>query len=272
MSDFFHHLDLTVSDPAKSRPLYELFLGHCGFTLKSAGEDVGRVRARRQALSVHHTPEGEGAQRGAQARPLFARAASPRAAREVARGCRCALQEAEEVRRDILDAPRGVCRLRQGLLRRVLRRSGRDQAGIRLHAGRPPRCAYDARARTSPRSDHFRSGEVAAAVRARPRPHGLCRGRAKPTPTGMPNGTCRATASCRSASCPPRRQTRSAGMTAIHQACTTPRGRAPTARDVDALYDKLKAFGATILDPPAEYPQYNGGRAITPCSSPTRMG
>jgi glyoxylase I family protein len=37
MSDFFHHLDLTVSDPAKSRPLYELFLGHCGFTLKNAG-------------------------------------------------------------------------------------------------------------------------------------------------------------------------------------------------------------------------------------------
>jgi len=39
MSDFFHHLDLTVSDPAKSRPLYELFLGHCGFTLKNAGDD-----------------------------------------------------------------------------------------------------------------------------------------------------------------------------------------------------------------------------------------
>jgi catechol 2,3-dioxygenase-like lactoylglutathione lyase family enzyme len=35
----FHHLDLTVSDPVKSRPLYELFLGHCGFTLKSAGEE-----------------------------------------------------------------------------------------------------------------------------------------------------------------------------------------------------------------------------------------
>lgn len=34
----FHHLDITVSDPVKSRPLYELFLGHCGFTLKSAGE------------------------------------------------------------------------------------------------------------------------------------------------------------------------------------------------------------------------------------------
>ena len=39
MSDFFHHLDLSVIDPMKSRPLYELFLGHCGFTLKSAGED-----------------------------------------------------------------------------------------------------------------------------------------------------------------------------------------------------------------------------------------
>jgi catechol 2,3-dioxygenase-like lactoylglutathione lyase family enzyme len=39
MSNFFHHLDLTVSDPVASRPLYELFLGHCGFTLKSAGAD-----------------------------------------------------------------------------------------------------------------------------------------------------------------------------------------------------------------------------------------
>lgn len=39
MSDFFHHLDLTVTDPATSRPLYELFLGHCGFTLKSAGAE-----------------------------------------------------------------------------------------------------------------------------------------------------------------------------------------------------------------------------------------
>jgi catechol 2,3-dioxygenase-like lactoylglutathione lyase family enzyme len=39
MTDFFHHLDLSVIDPVKSLPLYELFLGHCGFTLKSAGED-----------------------------------------------------------------------------------------------------------------------------------------------------------------------------------------------------------------------------------------
>ena len=30
--------------------------------------------------------------------------------------------------------------------------------------------------------------------------------------------------------------------------------------DVDALYAKLAAFGATILDPPADYPQYNQGR------------
>lgn len=39
MGAFFHHLDLTVADPVASRPLYELFLGHCGFTLKSAGDD-----------------------------------------------------------------------------------------------------------------------------------------------------------------------------------------------------------------------------------------
>jgi catechol 2,3-dioxygenase-like lactoylglutathione lyase family enzyme len=30
--------------------------------------------------------------------------------------------------------------------------------------------------------------------------------------------------------------------------------------DVDALHAKLLAHGATILDPPADYPQYNGGR------------
>lgn len=39
MSDFLHHIDLTVSNPVKARPLYELFLRHCGFTLKSAGDD-----------------------------------------------------------------------------------------------------------------------------------------------------------------------------------------------------------------------------------------
>jgi glyoxylase I family protein len=31
----------------------------------------------------------------------------------------------------------------------------------------------------------------------------------------------------------------------------------PTREDVDALFAKLQAFGATILDPPADYPQYN---------------
>jgi glyoxylase I family protein len=36
---------------------------------------------------------------------------------------------------------------------------------------------------------------------------------------------------------------------------------AATSRDdVDALHEKLVAFGATILDPPADYPRYNGGR------------
>ncbi len=39
MTNIFHHLDLTVADPVASRPLYELFLGHAGFTLKSAGDD-----------------------------------------------------------------------------------------------------------------------------------------------------------------------------------------------------------------------------------------
>lgn len=30
--------------------------------------------------------------------------------------------------------------------------------------------------------------------------------------------------------------------------------------DVDALFGKLTDFGAIILDPPADYPQYNGGK------------
>ena len=38
MSNFFHQLDLTVSNPVVSRSLYEMFLGHCSFTLKSAGD------------------------------------------------------------------------------------------------------------------------------------------------------------------------------------------------------------------------------------------
>jgi catechol 2,3-dioxygenase-like lactoylglutathione lyase family enzyme len=33
-----------------------------------------------------------------------------------------------------------------------------------------------------------------------------------------------------------------------------------TREDVDALHEKLKAVGADILDPPADYPQYNQGR------------
>lgn len=39
MRDFLHHIDITVTDPPASQPLYELFLGHCGFTLKGSGED-----------------------------------------------------------------------------------------------------------------------------------------------------------------------------------------------------------------------------------------
>jgi predicted enzyme related to lactoylglutathione lyase len=30
-------------------------------------------------------------------------------------------------------------------------------------------------------------------------------------------------------------------------------------QDVDALYRKLKKFGAEILDPPADYPDYGSG-------------
>ncbi len=35
--------------------------------------------------------------------------------------------------------------------------------------------------------------------------------------------------------------------------------RAKSRTDVDALYRKLKKFGAEILDPPAEYPEYGKG-------------
>lgn len=35
---------------------------------------------------------------------------------------------------------------------------------------------------------------------------------------------------------------------------------ADTRADVDALHAKLKAMGADVLDAPADYPQYNGGR------------
>ncbi len=34
----------------------------------------------------------------------------------------------------------------------------------------------------------------------------------------------------------------------------------PTREDVDALFEKLQKFGATILDPPADYPEYNQGK------------
>jgi len=36
--------------------------------------------------------------------------------------------------------------------------------------------------------------------------------------------------------------------------------RSPTRADVDVLHRKLVAYGAPILDPPADYPRYNGGR------------
>lgn len=66
MSNFFHHLDLTVSDPVTSRPLYELFLGHCGFTLKSAGDDwagFGLGDKRYPCITLLKA-RGENAQRG----------------------------------------------------------------------------------------------------------------------------------------------------------------------------------------------------------------
>lgn len=39
MSDFFHHMDLTVTDTEAARPLYDLFLTHAGFTAKGHGDD-----------------------------------------------------------------------------------------------------------------------------------------------------------------------------------------------------------------------------------------
>ncbi len=36
--------------------------------------------------------------------------------------------------------------------------------------------------------------------------------------------------------------------------------RAASRADVDRMHDRLLAIGATILDPPADYPRYNRGR------------
>lgn len=65
MSNFFHHIDLTVSDPVAARPLYELFLGHCGFTLKSAGDDwagFGYANKRYPSIAILKA-KGRGATR-----------------------------------------------------------------------------------------------------------------------------------------------------------------------------------------------------------------
>lgn len=65
MDNFLHHLDLTVSDPVASRPLYELFLTHAGFTLKSAGETwagYGLPGKRYPSIAILKA-EGEGANR-----------------------------------------------------------------------------------------------------------------------------------------------------------------------------------------------------------------
>lgn len=37
MQGFVHHIDLTVSDPERARPLYDLFLSHAGFASKGHG-------------------------------------------------------------------------------------------------------------------------------------------------------------------------------------------------------------------------------------------
>ncbi len=42
----------------------------------------------------------------------------------------------------------------------------------------------------------------------------------------------------------------------LHHAAWT----SPTREDVDALFAKLQTFGATILDPPKDYPEYNQGK------------
>jgi glyoxylase I family protein len=39
MRNFLHHIDLTVTDPTRARPLYDLVLTHAGFASKGHGED-----------------------------------------------------------------------------------------------------------------------------------------------------------------------------------------------------------------------------------------
>ena len=51
-----------------------------------------------------------------------------------------------------------------------------------------------------------------------------------------------------------------ARITDIHPACTTLLGGPRSRADVDALHQRLLEIGATVLDAPADYPQYNKGR------------
>jgi len=65
MRILLHHLDLIASDPVASRSLYEPFLGHCGFTLKSAGftwAGFGLGHARYPCITIMKA-KGDGATR-----------------------------------------------------------------------------------------------------------------------------------------------------------------------------------------------------------------
>jgi catechol 2,3-dioxygenase-like lactoylglutathione lyase family enzyme len=42
--------------------------------------------------------------------------------------------------------------------------------------------------------------------------------------------------------------------------------------EVDRMHERLTQIGATILDPPADYPQYNKGRGYYRSFSPIRTG
>jgi hypothetical protein len=118
MSPLLHHLDLTVSDPIKSRPLYELFLGHCGFTLKSAGETWAGFGLDDKRYPCVTILKAKGP--CPQARPLFARSASPSPARKEPRRCRRSLSQTEKVRRPHPRPTHRVRRVWQGLLRGLL--------------------------------------------------------------------------------------------------------------------------------------------------------
>jgi catechol 2,3-dioxygenase-like lactoylglutathione lyase family enzyme len=65
MQGFLHHIDLTVTDVANARPLYDLFLTHAGFASKGFGADWAGwgLAGRRYPCVTLNQARGENATR-----------------------------------------------------------------------------------------------------------------------------------------------------------------------------------------------------------------